>query len=377
MTVPEIGAINHGILGTKERTVKPLLSIVLPAFLLVGGLDSLAPTAGAQAAQRFNQIVGEMEQSYYSCSQVRGKAARKRAYIEHGKKEAAAWEEFLRQYADSRQAFPARLYLAKAYDMAKEKDRAKEVLEKAVQDANNLIRMKQAAEALQKVHASNTAPTQFIQSSLAKLEDPEEKAELHLEMLKYLDVPKTTPKKQKNAVRRKLHTEVVNAVAKLYPKTGAGREAALMVRGLTLKVGDPYINLDLYQDEAAKPIDLDAYKGKVVLLLFWTGRRNADRYLGRVVELYKELHPKGLEIVGVNCDYAEDRERNMQRMIDELSIPWRNYHDGEKLRNRIALVYYVRKFPYNVVIGRDGKIAGLGVDPDEIAEMLADLVGKA
>jgi hypothetical protein len=377
MSVPEFGANNHGILGTKERTVKPLLSIVLPAFLLVGGLHSLARTAGAQAAQRFNQIVGEMEESYYSCSRVKGKAARKRAYIEHGKKEAATWEEFLGQYGDSRQAFPARLYLAKAYDMAKEKARAKEVMSKAVVDANNLIRMKQVAEALQKVYASNTEPTQFIKNSLAKLDDPENKAELHLEMLNYLDVPKSTRRKEKNVVRRKLHTEVVTAVAKLYPKTGAGREAALMVRGLSLKVGDPVINLSFYQDEAGKPIDLDAYKGKVVLLLFWTGRRKAERFLGRMVDVYKELHPKGLEVVGVNCDYAEDHERNMLRMIEQLAIPWRNYHDGEKLRNRIALIYYVKRFPYNVVIGRDGKVAGLGVDPDEVSEMLAELVGKA
>ena len=77
----------------------------------------------------------------------------------------------------------------------------------------------------------------------------------------------------------------------------------------------------------------------------------------------------------INADYEEDIHR-VDDFINKVDMPWRNYHDGEKLYNKIVMVFYIRRFPSNIILGRDGKIAALGVKTADLEEILADLVNK-
>jgi thioredoxin family protein len=346
---------------------------------LVITLGSWFPVVSAQetAGQMYNRILRESEDDYYNCAKgIRNKDARKQAYIEHGQRSAKLWEGFLREHGATRMAFEARLNLAQALDMAKEADRAGKVLDEAVAEAISLMQIKRAAAVAKIVSHSTEAGYKVIEKSLNKLDDPESKAELYLELIKFIDVPPELRKKRKEAAvyRKKKHEALAAEVAKKYPATRSGTIAAKMVRGCNLKVGDPAISLEEFLDETRKPLDMKAYKDKVVLIHFWTGRSASRAYLTRLVELHQNLQPRGLEVIGVNCDYEEDKERNMDRMVTDLSIPWRNYHDGEKLHNQVAMVFYVRKYPYNIVVGRDGKIAAVDVKSGDLAVTLSDLV---
>ncbi|MBN2489961.1 MAG: TlpA family protein disulfide reductase [Planctomycetes bacterium] len=344
--------------------------------LVLAAVLAALPSAGAQSAgERYNQILQETEEDYYSCAKVKDKKAREKAYIEHGQRATALWEGFLRDHGETSMAFNARLNLAQALDMAKETARARAVMEEAAAAAYTFREITQAAEITKIVCHSVKDAYDVIERAMAKVDEPEMKGSLHLELFKYLEMPKNLQADEQPAHRKKMYRELAEAIVKQYPDTSAAKEAGLILRGLDLKVGDPLLNLADFTDAAGDPIDLAAYSGKVVLLHFWTGPRNARRSLQTLVNLHGELHPKGLEVVGINCDYAEDHERNMLAMIEALGIPWRNYHDGQKLHNRIARIFHVRKYPSNIVIGRDGKIAALDVPTAQLEDKLRELVG--
>lgn len=345
--------------------------------LVVGFTAMAASVAPAQTASgEFNKIVQAMEQHYYSCAEgLKGKAA-KQAYIDHGKLEMSRWEAFLSKYGDSKQAFYARCYLARALEMAKEMDRAKEVVQETRKEIKSLRHVKALADAAQVVYHSNEVPTEVLEQGIAQVSHDEDKAELQMELLRYIATPKNAKRKDKKTLRKKRHIEIVTTAAKTYPKTRCGKEAASMLAGFNMKVGDPIVNLKHFRDEAGKDLDLDAYKGKVLVLLFWTGRSKSKRSLTKMVAMHTDLGPKGLEIVGINCDYGEDKDRNMDSSIQRYGIKWRNYHDGEKLRNKVALTFYVRVFPTTIVVGKDGKVAAIGESMEDLPDIVGEQLGK-
>ena len=119
---------------------------------LSAGLFGLAllvavPVAGAQSAgEKYNQILQQTEEDYYNCAKgLRGKA-RSQAYIEHGKRAAALWEGWIREYGTDRMVFNARLNLAQALDMAKEPERARAAVDEAAASAVSHLEIRRAAE---------------------------------------------------------------------------------------------------------------------------------------------------------------------------------------------------------------------------------------
>src|SRR4051812_47281275 len=72
-------------------------------------------------------------------------------------------------------------------------------------------------------------------------------------------------------------------------------------------------------------VDISKWRGRLVLIDFWIGRDAANKNDERsLVQIYNELHPKGLEIVGVCC---ERRISDVQRYATELNIPWPQVHE--------------------------------------------------
>lgn len=355
----------------------------VPALVLALALAAATPDAGAQSAsEMFNKIAREMENDYFTCAQgLESKKARAKAYVEHGKRSAARWREFIAKHGDTseKMVFNAKLNLAQALELAKELDEAKEILKNVVKDATDPIQIKRAAVVTQIVYRSNKAAWNVINDNINKVDDIDLKASLHLELLKFIELPKELKgRKQRKAAsqyRKMKHREVAAAVAKAYADTDAGKLAGLYVAGIDAVVGKPCPDLGLFYDMDNKPIDLKAYKGKVVLIHFWRASSRNKGYMQKLIGTYKEMNPAGLEVIGVNADYQEDRQR-VDDFINDVDIPWRNYHDGEKLFNKIVMMFYVRRFPFNIILGRDGNIASLGVKTKALEETLAGLVNK-
>lgn len=340
----------------------------------------IATSAPAQATREYNRILTAMEEDYQAAGRIRGRAERKQAYIDHGKRFAKELSDFLAKYPDSKVTFPAKVNLAQVLQMAKERDRAKAVIDEAVPLASNHIEIRRLADAASVIYTSKKKGWEIISASLAKVDAEPLRAQLHLELIKYIERPEGITKKMRSewvAYRKKKMVEVCEAVAKGYPNTEAATLAQAMIVGSKTAPGQPAANLKFLLDVDEKPLDLDAYKGKVVLLHFFTvstrGYRKSKNYLSKLVQLGRQLDEKGLVIIGICANYREHQEL-LDRMIGDARIGWRIYHDGEKLWNKACMVYFVKKFPKNIIIGRDGKVISTDEAVIDLEDVLPEVV---
>ncbi len=100
-------------------------------------------------------------------------------------------------------------------------------------------------------------------------------------------------------------------------------------------------------------LELSELRGNPVLITFWaTSCPGCVREIPHLIELYHELHPKGLEIIGIAMPY--DRPDYVMEMIKRKNIPYRIALDinGEAVKafGDISLT------PTTFLINKQGKI---------------------
>ncbi|RYG66066.1 TlpA family protein disulfide reductase [bacterium] len=127
-----------------------------------------------------------------------------------------------------------------------------------------------------------------------------------------------------------------------------------------LKVGAAPFPFEAH-DRQGRPISLEPYKGKVVLLDFWaTWCVPCIQALPEVKSAYNKYHARGLEVVGISLD--ED-ESALTAFLKKQKMSWPQIFDGKGWKTPIAQTYGVRAIPFTLLIGRDGKVAA--VNPPE------------
>ena len=127
----------------------------------------------------------------------------------------------------------------------------------------------------------------------------------------------------------------------------------------------PDITLQLIDGKKLSLYDL---KGKPVLITFWaTSCPGCIREMPHLVELYHELHPKGLEIIGIAMPY--DRPDYVMEMVKRKKLPYLIAFDlkGDAVRafGNVSLT------PTSFLIDDEGKIV-----KKKIGEMKMDIWTK-
>ena len=127
----------------------------------------------------------------------------------------------------------------------------------------------------------------------------------------------------------------------------------------------PNINLQLIN---GKKLELSSLKGKPVLITFWaTSCPGCIKEIPHLIELYEELHPKGLEIIGIAMPY--DRPDYVMEMVKRKNVPYPIAFDlkGEAVRafGKVTLT------PTSFLINDEGKIV-----KKKIGEMKMDIWKK-
>ena len=103
-----------------------------------------------------------------------------------------------------------------------------------------------------------------------------------------------------------------------------------------------------------KPISLQQYRGKVILLDFWAvwcGPCIGE--MPNVKKVYDTYKDQGFDIIGVSLDTDETRLRNY---LKENDIPWRQIFSGQKWKSPIAQRYHIHRIPAPWLIARDGTL---------------------
>lgn len=125
-----------------------------------------------------------------------------------------------------------------------------------------------------------------------------------------------------------------------------------------------------------REVDLKKLRGKVVLVDFWAtwcGPCMAE--MPNVKKIYAAYHDKGLEIVGISCDYAPDQAGRypaasartgpqVLEFVKQNGMPWPEYYDGKKHNeggNLLARRFAITGIPASFLIDQNGQVVALNL----------------
>jgi outer membrane lipoprotein-sorting protein/peroxiredoxin len=130
------------------------------------------------------------------------------------------------------------------------------------------------------------------------------------------------------------------------------------------------------KDLEGKPVTLDQFKGKVLLLDFWaTWCGPCVGELPNVIAAYTKYHAKGFEVVGISLDQENSRPK-LEAFIKDHKMPWQQIYDGKYWKAENAVAYGVQAIPFTLLIGRDGKIAAVGARGPALAPAIEAALAK-
>ncbi|MDP1580201.1 MAG: TlpA disulfide reductase family protein [Candidatus Didemnitutus sp.] len=141
--------------------------------------------------------------------------------------------------------------------------------------------------------------------------------------------------------------------------------------GETLKVGGEFPTF-AEVDLKGQPLDLAAYRGKVVLIDFWaTWCGPCVAELPHVLAAYKKFHAKGFEIIGVSLD--KDRAR-LDAFLEQHQMTWVQFFDGQGWENKLSRQYGISAIPATFLLDANGRIVARDLTGSELEDELAKLL---
>ena len=279
-------------------------------------------------------------------------------------------KNFVKNFPNSTKVFDAQKLRCELFRALGKFDDAKKLAEEVKKCAKTTQQIKETAFLLARLNRSYDAGLNYLKQIISETKDIEQKAELTLASMMYLNFQGKT--KDKNKIKQ-MTKDFLKKVAKDFPKTKAARKANMILQAMDLGVGKEPVNLVDFKDTEGKPIDLvKDYKGKVVLLDFWaTWCMPCMMELPNVKAAYEKYHKKGFEILSISFD--QDKKA-FEKVIKEQNMVWRHYFDGQGWGNKIGEIYQIRAIPHTILIGKDGKIAAINLRGEALIAKVKELV---
>ena len=123
-------------------------------------------------------------------------------------------------------------------------------------------------------------------------------------------------------------------------------------------------------DLEGKPISIEAYRGKVVLVDFWAvwcGPCVAD--MPNVKKVYEKYKDKGFDVIGISLDNDEKQLRDFLKKND---IPWRQVYSGKGWDSPVSRQYGIYSIPSVWLIDKDGKLISNNARGEKLENMVAE-----
>jgi len=125
---------------------------------------------------------------------------------------------------------------------------------------------------------------------------------------------------------------------------------------------------------AGEILNLSDLKGKVTIIEFWASWCRPCRVENpNLVRLYKEMHPKGLEIVGVSLDRTK---ASWLRAIDDDGLIWNHVSNLKFWQDPIAKLYNIRAIPASFIIDQEGRIIDKNLRGAQLAARISQILNN-
>lgn len=123
-----------------------------------------------------------------------------------------------------------------------------------------------------------------------------------------------------------------------------------------------------------KTISLKESLGKVTIIDFWASWCGPCRMENpNVVAMYNELHPKGLNIIGVSLDKDEAK---WKEAIEKDGLTWNHISNLKFWQDPIAEMYNVKAIPATFILDENGVIVAKDLRGDELKAKVEELLNK-
>ena len=127
-------------------------------------------------------------------------------------------------------------------------------------------------------------------------------------------------------------------------------------------------------DLDGKPISIEAYRGKVVLVDFWAvwcGPCIAE--MPNVKKVYEKYKDKGFDIIGISLDTDGTRLRDF---LKENDIPWRQVFSGEGWDSPVSRQYGIYSIPNMWLIDKEGKLISNSARGEKLESMVVKALNE-